>query len=406
MANNNKLFIPEKLCIGRRETTPSLVYVTYYDAKNVLRKKVSFDNWRDKKIPLLEPKNKPFKKLYIGNSVGGVKHSWSSNARQEYVRVTHPDGHTFELTLPNFLFLLTNSSSKEGVIEGNFVFAWGGTELLVLPTSTPEYKDCLTFTQDQGKKISARELVKGYTYKTKKGDFYIYLGYFENIPFYKDYDFKSIKKYHYFATVRENEKKVERITKINSASELAYCSEAKVSKLIKDAEKKLAEFSDTSRISSIVLHPHSQGRDHTYSHNNNLINPHVFFEENGKIYTYSHGFEKIADGSYNTNRGYYSYEDKSHRIKFEVLIDQGALTFKEVGRHKKDLIYDGWRQKFNSELFDDVLDKNKMMLECKLNNNQSCFIANVDECTGYGRFRGNGIRLYVRSINKSNFVIE
>jgi hypothetical protein len=81
--------------------------------------------------------------------------------------------------------------SKRSLI-GQFVYAWSGQDLVLLPTNSEEYQAAVNYTAGLGKKVKAKELVNGVEYKTKREGNVIYLGKFNIYTFAND-----SMKYHY-----------------------------------------------------------------------------------------------------------------------------------------------------------------------------------------------------------------
>jgi hypothetical protein len=183
----SQLFIPSKIKVGfdKREGTYTgkLAYVIYYDNKNVLRKEKSWESWRDKTIDPVEMNNEPFDGFVLNKGVGGTRESYGWNARNEYIRVfdSRGDGFEFEISVANLLFILRECNCMKGKgLEGKFVYAWDGTELVLLPTNSAEYKNSKEFTSLQSNvKIKMKDLIAGATYITKKQETLIYLGKFD-----------------------------------------------------------------------------------------------------------------------------------------------------------------------------------------------------------------------------------
>jgi hypothetical protein len=93
-------------------------------------------------------------------------------------------------------------------LEGTFVYAWDGKDLVLLPTSSLDYQESQKFTEMQSQKIGVKDLVEGCTYKTKQMEEYIYLGkfnWFEDVYRYSshNYDKTSCDKRHVFYKVEE-----------------------------------------------------------------------------------------------------------------------------------------------------------------------------------------------------------
>ena len=175
----DKMNVPKTITVGfdvRNDTyTKKLAYVIYTDAKGVLRKEKSWEGWRDKKIDPETYDNEPITGFVLNKKVGGNNYSW--NPRNTYVRVFDPRGFEFEISIPNLLFILQESSSIKGKgLEGEFVYAWDGTELVLLPTTCQEYKDSTAFTTLQTKKITKNDMKEGVIYLNKENDRVMYLG--------------------------------------------------------------------------------------------------------------------------------------------------------------------------------------------------------------------------------------
>lgn len=179
---NDSLIIPDNIQVGfnkREETyTGKLAYVIYRDAKGVLRKEKSWEGWCDKKIPKESYTNDPVSGFVLNKDVGGTRHSYGSwNARVEKVRVYDPRGFEFEIDIPNLLFILQESSSIKGKgLEGDFVYSWSGKNLVLLPIASQEYKESTVFTQLQTESVSAKDMIVGCTYLTKKRENWMYMG--------------------------------------------------------------------------------------------------------------------------------------------------------------------------------------------------------------------------------------
>jgi hypothetical protein len=200
---DNQLFIPQKINVGlqgRNDTyTGKLGYVIYWDNKGKLRKEGSWESWRwkegDKKNirnditgkwediicgPEYAAKafdNVPTEGFVLNKDVGGARRSYGWDARIEKVRVYDPRNFEFEISIPNLLFILQETSAIKGKgLEGEFVYAWSGKELVLLPVGCKEYKNSAGFTDLQSKKVTKTDILPGCLYKTKKQVDVMYLG--------------------------------------------------------------------------------------------------------------------------------------------------------------------------------------------------------------------------------------
>lgn len=180
------IFIPKKINVGyrnRRDTyTGKLAYVIYYDEKGKLRKEKSWNSWRDSTIPNEEFKNEPTNGFVLNRRAGGVEESWGWNPRKTYCRVYDPRGFEFEITVANLLWILENCNSIKGKgLEGEFVYGWDGTELVLVPVESPDYKELVKYNEilNNKEKIGKKDLIVGATYLDKTNSKLVYIGCFD-----------------------------------------------------------------------------------------------------------------------------------------------------------------------------------------------------------------------------------
>jgi len=185
--SKTQLYVPKKLKVGfnhRDDTyTKMLAYIIYYDDKNILRKKDSWESWCDKSIPSVEYDNIPTEGFVLNKNVGGKgsRYSWYSwDTRTAKIRVFDPRNFEFEITLENLLFILRECNCSKGKgLEGKFVYAWEGKDLILLPAECEDYKSAMSYTDLQSQSVKSKELIPGATYTTKKQVQLIYVGRFE-----------------------------------------------------------------------------------------------------------------------------------------------------------------------------------------------------------------------------------
>ena len=220
---NDKLFIPSKIKVGyqhRFDTyTQKLAYVIYYNSKGKLCKETSWLGWiHDEEVyrhvnnaeaykcryndmnrfrndpnytihPPIAPdefENVPMEGFVLNKKAGGYSTGW--NQRQMKCRVFDPRGFEFEIAIDNLLFILqvTNSYKGKG-LEGQFVYAWCGSDIVLLPCESEDYVNSREFTDMKSLKVYAKSLVEGYTYLHKNMDSMIFMGKqdFINWPSYR-----------------------------------------------------------------------------------------------------------------------------------------------------------------------------------------------------------------------------
>lgn len=178
---DKKLKIPKIISVGFQQRegtyTGKLAYVIYKDDKGVLRKEKSWQWWRDKAIAPEEFPNEPTSGFVLNKGVGGVRHSYGWNPRNEYIRVYDPRGFEFEISVANLLFILGECTSTKGKgLEGDFVYSWDGTNLVLLPVDCNEYRESSNFTELQTMKVTKEHMKEGRTYTHKNTDSLVYMG--------------------------------------------------------------------------------------------------------------------------------------------------------------------------------------------------------------------------------------
>lgn len=173
------VFIAPRIKVGfqkRADTfTGSLGYVIYYDEKGTLRKQASWESWRDKTIEPVEYSNLPMDGFTLNRDIKRYSGEWFSSHRT-MIRVHDPRGFEFEVTTENLIAILMHTDCLRRGLIGKFVYAWIGPELVLLPTNSEEFQQAQRFTAGLSKKVSAKSLVAGATYRTKKGEEVVYVG--------------------------------------------------------------------------------------------------------------------------------------------------------------------------------------------------------------------------------------
>ena len=202
----------------------------------------------DKTIEPVEFDNVPTEGFVLNKKTGGYSSGW--NHRSTYCRVYDPRGFEFEISIPNLLFILGECNAMKGKgLEGSFVYAWDGKDLVLLPTSCQEYSQSTSFTKLQSGKIGVKDLVEGCTYKTKQLDEYIYLGKFNwfigesKISIKKNFTFCRIEKPKYgsrFMGIPSLSSFVQRVTDVpvsNYAELLDEFNDSSYSGILKDVKE-------------------------------------------------------------------------------------------------------------------------------------------------------------------------
>lgn len=197
------VFIAPRIKVGfqNREGTftGKLAYIIYFDDKGQLRKSKSWESWRDKSIQPEEFDNKPIDGFTINKDIKRYNGEWFSSTRT-MIRVHDPRGFEFEVTTENLIAILMHTDCLRRGLIGEFVYAWIGKELVLLPTNSEEYQNAVKFTTNLSKKVKAKELVPGVSYKTKREGDVVFMG---KLNWY-EYNKKGRYGFHHEGLRQEN----------------------------------------------------------------------------------------------------------------------------------------------------------------------------------------------------------
>lgn len=175
------IFIPSKIKVGFKNCYNAydgkLSYITYFDAKGVLRKEKSWSEWRDSSIEPKEFENIPTSGLVLNKKAGGERTGW--NTRNTYIRVHDPRGFEFEITVENLLYILDNEGCQSGKgLNGEYVYGWSNSQLILIPTSSSDYTEINEYTNiiNTSAFVKPKELKVGCSYLTKDNLELVYMG--------------------------------------------------------------------------------------------------------------------------------------------------------------------------------------------------------------------------------------
>lgn len=201
---NSSIFVPKTINVGYQNRsgtyTGKLAYVIYYDEKGKLRKEVSWNSWRDDKIPNDEFENVPTEGFVLNKKAGDYSTGWDH--RHAYCRVYDPRGFEFEITIENLLYILENANCIKGKgLEGEFIYGWDGKDLVLMPVESPDYKQIAAYNKvvHNNESIKTKDLILGATYLTKENTEWIYMGRFETYGYGYEFiqDGKTVKTKSY-----------------------------------------------------------------------------------------------------------------------------------------------------------------------------------------------------------------
>lgn len=339
----SNLYIPSKIKVGfqkRSDTfTGKLAYVIYFDEKGKLRKETSWEGWRDTKIAPIEIENTPRSGYLFNKGVQRGGYDWGTG--RSSIRVYDPRDFEFEITVDNLMGILMHSDvSKRDIVE-ECVFAWEGKELVLLPVNSEEYQASVAYTAKQSGKVSAKSLVKGYTYNHKKIDQpLVYVGNFEWFEWGSLLNGKKTRDYygehsHYSAGKKHVFYNPE--TKEFLAPAMSFFSSVETEQVVEDYAAIVdAFFSDehSQSIKQVAILPFSPGKIH-----NQVVNGRSNdeddededeYDDDEIVPTYFKVYRQVGETVECINFGYYSYyfqNGETPTVKFDS-VDYGMTKFK------------------------------------------------------------------------------
>lgn len=204
------IYLPEKIKVGyqaRKDTfAGKLAYVIYFDDHGKLRQEGSWNTWRHNDIDPDEYDNAP-RSGYMLNK-GHTRHSWSHfGSKTTVIRIHDPRGFEFEITPENLVGILMHTDCSKREIQGDLILAWNGGKLMLLPTKSDEYAEAKVYMNLADKKVGAKELVEGRTYRCKDQSLVLYLGFHAHHTigsYYSSYERKKKNRHIFCSEDRES----------------------------------------------------------------------------------------------------------------------------------------------------------------------------------------------------------
>lgn len=131
---------PQNLIVGFRERkdtyTQKLGFITYFYPNGEIAKKSAFYSWSSDDIEKIEIINKPTNGFIINKSITHNSDFASSNK----IRIYHPEGFEFEISIENLIELTNRTNIIAQEIMCDCVIVWKGNNPYLLPTNTKTYK--------------------------------------------------------------------------------------------------------------------------------------------------------------------------------------------------------------------------------------------------------------------------
>ncbi len=340
---NDNLYIPEKINVGFQKRTGTytgnLAYVTYTDSKGVLRKQKSWEEWRDKTIQPVKLDNTPQEGFCLNKEV--ERYNWSHfSSNRSYIRMYDPRGVEFEISPENLIGILTESNCSKRGLEGKFVYAWNGTELVLLPCVSEEYVKAQEHTKRQEQDVSAKDLKPGVSYTTKNGEEVIFIGKLPVYSYNRDKSTRGFKKKFVFYCPSE---KSAYLDGFKEKSDLKFLAFANNDSAVSNYADLVSEWNKLLRSSKIIGFEYPQHPKIT--DDATIPQPLYFVEKSIKnkdtilsfnyVSTYGHNKYYLNDYSndkllINANNEFSNYTDPNRTIRHSYNYERNVYSKEQI----------------------------------------------------------------------------
>ena len=132
--------VPEKLKVGFQQEQAFIVPIR----NGKQGSQISFDKWRDKKIPVVEIDNVSSSGFQI-TDVTKRSSDWFGSGRSVF-KIRTPQGYLVEISSENLFEITQNCSIEKGLIKEKCVWAWQGVKKALIPIESKFYKEVIDNT--------------------------------------------------------------------------------------------------------------------------------------------------------------------------------------------------------------------------------------------------------------------
>lgn len=172
---NLNINIPTTHYVGfqkRSETLPLGFMTPDGTDKAAMKRKSTVDSWakgygQTKSLPAKSMENKPMTGFKFGRNISGGGSGW--NSRHDKWRVQDPRGFELEITSGNLEVIMRACTVEKGEVLEQCIWARLGSDNILLPLDTEEYRKATANTQRLGSKGSVRDIVPGSKMVFKNG---------------------------------------------------------------------------------------------------------------------------------------------------------------------------------------------------------------------------------------------
>jgi len=192
--SNLNIFIPNKWYCGFKSNgseVPLGFIIPDIDDDKGIKNRAKVDAWRSKSINAVSFDNTPVMGFKVARSI--TRGGWRSTT--EILRVEDPRGFELEITVANFIMLMSNNMIDNGEIMAECVWAREGERIRLLAVNSEPYLEAMENTNRFSKKCVIEDIKLGQKVLMMDGSSGRYLGQYRGI----DINGKLLSsKRHYF----------------------------------------------------------------------------------------------------------------------------------------------------------------------------------------------------------------
>lgn len=223
--------IPKQLHIGfqdREDTyTGKLSFSTYIEDKTgQLKHDQEWKKWCKEEGRIVLD-NKPMKGFMFNRNKTHRSNNYYFNTKRIVFRVYHPEGYEFEIKPDNVNLILEYTDISKKEITDPCIIAFTGKTIVLLPVTSPEYKEYIRKEEKRNAKNTVLDLKKEFGYKKKNSsDILLFAGKYdfsytlhnnnsyENIITNKNKNLKNIELFYNLNTHEYEHHKIKTLTKL------------------------------------------------------------------------------------------------------------------------------------------------------------------------------------------------
>lgn len=180
-SQDRKIKLPESFYVGFQHRQEGILAFMVPDGTDVAaqKRKSTVDVWSN--YQQYDSSKNPPAKIIKNEAVEGFEilsdvHRWSTE--NKLIRILDPRGFQVEISVSNLCMLLKETTTAQGKIEGELIWARLGAQNILIPVNSEIYLTAEKNTQILSTQIKIADILPGHLVRFKNGNHGVYLGRF------------------------------------------------------------------------------------------------------------------------------------------------------------------------------------------------------------------------------------